>query len=88
MPSTQHLEIDFIFPEGIEVKHTPDSKEVRSNCLSLKRSFFTKKGSVKMRQSFSSLCERIPVGDYPALRNEIDKIIQLQEEEVVLRISE
>jgi hypothetical protein len=41
-----------------------------------------------MRQSFSSLCERIPVGDYPALRNEIDKIIQLQEEEVVLRISE
>ena len=86
--STQHLEIDFIFPEGIELKHSPDSKEVSTHCLSLKRSFLTKKGSVKVRQSFSTFCERIPVEDYPALRNEIDKIIQLQEEEVVLTVLE
>jgi len=88
VPSTQYLEIDFIFPEGIELKQAPDSKEVKTNCLSLKRSFFTKKGSVTIRQSFSTFCERIPVGDYPALRNEIDKIIQLQEEEVVLTVLE
>jgi transglutaminase-like putative cysteine protease len=86
VPSTQYLEIDFILPEGVELKQTPDSKAIRANCLSLERSFFTKKGKVKMRQSFSSFCERIPVEDYPALRNEIDKIIQLQEEEVVLTV--
>jgi len=88
VPSTQHLEIDFIFPEGIELKQAPDSKEVMTNCLSLKRSFFTKKGVVKMRQSFSTFCELIPSEDYPALRNEIDKIIQLQKEEVVLTVLE
>jgi len=86
VPSTQYLEIDFILPEGVELKQTPDSKAIRTNCLSLERSFFTKKGKVKIKQSFSSFCERIPVEDYPALRNEIDKIIRLQEEEVVLTI--
>jgi tetratricopeptide (TPR) repeat protein len=86
VPSTQHLEIDFIFPEGIELKQAPDSKEVMTDCLSLKRSFLTKKRSVNMRQSFSTFCERIPSEDYPTLRNEIDKIIQLQEEEVVLTV--
>jgi len=86
VPSTQYLEIDFILPEGVELKQTPDSKAIRTNCLSLERSFFTKKGKVKIKQSFSSFCERIPVEDYPALRNEIDKIIRLQEEEVVLTV--
>ena len=88
VPCTQYLDIDFILPEGVEVKQTPDSKAVSTDCLSLKRNFFTKKGKVKVTQSFSSFCERISVEDYPALRDEIDKIIQLQEEEVVLRVSE
>lgn len=85
-PGTQYLEIDFILPEGVELKRIPDSRAVRTNCLSFERSFFAKKGQVKVKQSFSTFCERIPVEDYPVLRDEIDKIIQLQEEEVVLTV--
>ena len=86
VPSTQDLEIDFIFPEGVELKRIPDSKAIRTNCLSLERSFFSEKGQVKIKQSLSSFCERITAEDYPVHRDEIAKIMQLQEEEVVLAV--
>jgi hypothetical protein len=64
----------------------PKSKKIASDYLSFERSFIKAKGCLKVKETLIGFCERISAKDYPVVRNEIDKIIQQQEEEVVVTL--
>ena len=86
VPHTIEMEVEFILPEGAKFRRIPKSKKIASDCLSFARSFLKTKGGLKVKEILIGFCERISAKDYPAVRDEIDKIIQLQEEEVVVTL--
>ncbi len=86
VPNTREMEVEFILPEGAKFKRIPKSKKIASDHLSFARSFIETKGHLKVKETLIGFCERISAKDYPAVRNEIDKIIQQQEEEVVITL--
>jgi hypothetical protein len=87
VPNIREMEVEFIIPEGAKFKRIPRSKKIASNCLSFTRNYLRTKGCLKVKETIIGFCERIFAKDYPTVRREINKIIQLQEEEVVVSLS-
>jgi len=86
VPNTREMEVEFILPEGAKFKRIPKSKKITSDNLSFERSFIKTKGCLKVKETLIGFCERISARDYTAVRNEVDKIVQQQEEEVVVTL--
>ncbi len=71
-------------PEGGEVKRLPHSDELRSECLSLKRTVEQREGEIFAQQEVRVQCERIEVKAYRAHRESAQRMRQLLDEEIIL----
>ncbi|MGQ0504343.1 MAG: tetratricopeptide repeat protein [Myxococcaceae bacterium] len=82
-PSKYEWSVELKAPEGMMATRVPTSATVDAGCLRLSRTVTPAPGVLRIQQSLTQTCERIPAQEYPAARAKAEKMGQLMDEEVV-----
>jgi len=85
VPHERTWDVKIGLPKGARLTGRPSQGRVESRCLVFSRDVETAPGYVRIRQSFTSLCERIPVAEYPQHRASVEEIDRMLTEDLLLQ---
>jgi hypothetical protein len=75
-------------PDGFEVINKPEDKKIESDTADFSINFTEKKGSIAIKEIFSSKKRTLPKKDYKDFKQAVDKVKEYSKKEIVLKIKE
>lgn len=85
-PFTQSWNMEFNLPEKTRKVSVPEDYRLETGCIAYSRAIKRSKKKVSIVQKIQFLCESIPAQDYNGYKDKVQKLRQIQEEEVVITL--